>query len=249
MSKDFEIIPAIDILDGKCVRLTQGLYNQVEEFSCDPLEVAKRWVHEGADRLHIVDLDGAKEGKPINQKIISKLAEISNIKIQVGGGIRTKKTITEYLQIGVNYLIIGTKAFQDKDFFKELIKEFGERIILGLDLKDNKLAISGWLETVDINFNKLNDFFSGVSQIIYTDTSKDGTLSGPNITTLKEIASSTTAQIIASGGISSIKDIISIAQLKKERYSNLSGVILGKSIYKGTIKLSEAIELSKKLFL
>ncbi len=248
MTEDFEIIPAIDILDGKCVRLTQGQYNLVEEFSTKPEEVANKWVTYGAKRIHLVDLDGAKKGYPVNFKDISKITKIPGIKVQVGGGIRTKETIEQYLNEGVSYLILGTKAFQDKDFFKEVLKEYGEKIILGLDLKNNKVALSGWQETIEININNLEELFGNIKQIIYTDISKDGTLSGPNLNSLDAIAGSVKSKIIVSGGISGMEDILAILKLKKEKHHNLAGVILGKSLYKQKIDLKEAIELTKKSF-
>ena len=244
----FEIIPAIDILDGKCVRLTQGQYDKVEEFSTDPEEIAKKWIGCGAKRIHLVDLNGAKQGCPVNFHIISKITKIPGIRVQAGGGIRTKETIKQYLNEGISYVILGTRAFQDKDFFKEALDLYGEKIILGLDLKNNKVALSGWQETIEINLNNLEESLGRVNQIIYTDVSKDGTLSGPNLKSLDTVAGSVKSKIIASGGISNIEDILAILKLKKEKHQNISGVILGKSLYKQKIDLKEAIELTKKSF-
>lgn len=242
----FEIIPAIDILDGKCVRLTQGEYNQVEEFSNDPLEVAKKWTELGADRLHVVDLNGAKDGYPVNLKIITKLVQSIKVKIQIGGGIRTIESMKNYLNEGVEYLILGTKAFQDNKFLKEALELFGEKIIVGLDLRNNKVAVSGWQETANVGIDELAVQMAGVKQIIYTDITKDGTLSGPNLHSVEQIASIFESNIIVSGGISSINDIVSLLNLKKTGLKNISGVILGKSLYKGTIDLTSAIQLAKK---
>ena len=244
----FDIIPAIDILGGKCVRLTQGEYGRVEEFSTDPEEIAKKWISFGAKRIHVVDLDGAKQGYPVNFNVISKIIKISGVKVQVGGGIRNKEAVEKYLDEGACYVILGTKAFQDKDFFKNLLKLFGERIILGLDLKDGKAALSGWQETIEINLNNIEEYMGNVEQIIYTDISKDGTLSGPNLKSLEVVAGSIRSKIIASGGISSMEDIIAILKLKREKCRNIAGVILGKSLYKQKIDLREAIELTKKSF-
>ncbi len=248
MTNNFEIIPAIDILDGKCVRLTQGQYDKIEEFSTDPEEIAKKWIACGAKRLHLVDLDGAKEGLPVNFKVIYKIAKIPGIKVQVGGGIRTKETISKYLNEGISFIILGTKAFQDKDFYKEVVKEHGEKIILGLDLKNNQIALSGWQETIEINLNNLEEHLGKINQIIYTDVSKDGTLSGPNIKSLEAIASSLKSQIIVSGGVSCIEDVHAVMKLKKDRHRNISGIILGKALYKQKIDLQEAIKLTKKSF-
>lgn len=243
----FEIIPAIDILNGKCVRLTQGKYNLVEEFSNKPEEIAKQWEGCGAKRLHIVDLDGAKEGRPVNHKVITKIIRAAKAKVQVGGGIRTLQSIKEYLNEGVSYIILGTKAFQDKIFLKEAVDLYGKEVILGLDLKNNRIALSGWNETLDVDIGKLGRDMQGIKQIIYTDVSKDGTLSGPNLKSIREVASTFKSKIIVSGGISSTGDIIAVLNIKKEGYSNISGVILGKSLYKGSINLSSAIELVKKI--
>ncbi|MBI3591076.1 MAG: 1-(5-phosphoribosyl)-5-[(5-phosphoribosylamino)methylideneamino]imidazole-4-carboxamide isomerase [Candidatus Melainabacteria bacterium] len=242
----FNIIPAIDILNGKCVRLTQGKYNQVEEFSASPQEIAEKWIDSGAKRLHVVDLNGAKEGYPVNFKIISTLIKISGVEVQVGGGIRTHETIKDYIKEGASYLILGTKAFKDKDFLKEVVSLYGEKIIIGLDLKNSRVALSGWQETSDIGINDLTEYISGIKQIIYTDITKDGTLSGPNLKSLEEVAKSFKAQIIVSGGISKLEDILAILKMKKQKHSNISGIILGKSLYKETINLTSAIELAKK---
>lgn len=244
----FEIIPAIDILDSKCVRLTQGNYNKVEEFSSNPEEIAKKWIDLGASRLHIVDLNGAKSGYPINQNIIYRIARLAydkNTKIEVGGGIRTHKSIKEYLNEGVNYIILGTKAFQDKAFVSNMTSLYKEQIILGLDMKNDRIALSGWQETIETNIKKLQEEIGNIKQIIYTDISKDGMLTGPNLKGLAEISSTFKSNIIASGGISSMENILKILSLKKQNHPNITGVILGKSLYKGTINLSEAIELTK----
>lgn len=244
MNNEFEIIPAIDILDGKCVRLTQGKYDAVEEFSTDPVEIAKKWQDKGANRLHIVDLDGAKDGKLTNKKTVIEIIKSTNMEIEVGGGIRDKESINEYLENGVNYIILGTKAFQDKDFLNKVLDSYGEKIILGLDMKNGKVALSGWKEVIDISFNKLAEELNNVHQIIFTDIATDGMLTGPNIDSLKEVASKFNSKIIASGGISKIDDINNLLEVKKN-FPNITGAILGKSLYKGTIDLSEAINLVK----
>ena len=242
----FNIIPAIDILDGKCVRLTQGKYNQVEEFSANPQEIAKKWIDCGAKRLHIVDLNGAKEGYPVNFKIISALTKTPGIEVQVGGGIRTHKTIKDYIDEGASYLILSTKAFKDKAFLKEVVNLYDRKIIIGLDLKNNRVALSGWQETSDTSISDLTEDMDGIKQIIYTDITKDGTLSGPNLKSLEEVAKSFKAEIIVSGGISKLEDIIAILKIKEQKCTNISGIILGKSLYKETINLTSAIKLVKK---
>lgn len=245
-NNSFDLIPAIDILDGKCVRLTQGKYNEVEEFSTDPEEVAKKWVGCGADRLHLIDLNGAKEGEPVNFKVISRIVRAVGVKVQVGGGVRSHKVIKDYLNEGVSYLILGTRAFKDRNFLEEVKKLYSENIIIGLDLKNNKVAVSGWQETSEIEINQIPEYIEGIKQVIHTDITKDGTLAGPNLSSVKEIAGVLQSNIIVSGGLSSIDDIVEILNVKKQKYSNISGVILGKSLYKGTIDLSSAIELVRK---
>lgn len=240
--KEFELIPAIDILGGKCVRLTQGMYNKVEEYSQSPLEIAKKWVSLGAKRLHVIDLDGAKEGYPVNFKIIADVVSQTNVTIQVGGGIRTKGTIADYIACGVSYLIIGTKAFKDTVFRDEITEKHCDKVIISLDLKNNKIALSGWQEVQELNISKLSLNFRGIKQIIYTDITKDGTLSGPNLKTLKEIATRFNSKVFVSGGISKLEDILEILSIKKSTHPNISGVILGKSLYKGLIDLPSAIK-------
>lgn len=245
MKDSFEIIPAVDILNGKCVRLTQGMYNQVEEFSSDPASVAKRWEEEGASRIHVVDLDGARKGITENKETILKLIKATKAKVQVGGGIRSIESAKEYFDGGASYVILGTKAFEDRLFLNKALKTFNEKIILGLDLKKNKIGLSGWKETIEIDFNKLSSELADIKQIIYTDISKDGTLSGPNIESIEKVASSFSSKIIVSGGIKNLEDIISILKIRMKGHKNIVGVILGKSLYKGTISLSAAIKLAK----
>lgn len=246
MRQTFEIIPAIDILGGKCVRLTKGDFNKVEEFSQDPIEVAKKWIELGAKRLHVIDLDGAREGYPVNLNVITKITKGSSVKVQVGGGIRTYKAISDYLNNGASYVILGTKAFLDKLFLKETINLYQEKLILALDLKNNKIALSGWQETIELSISSLSKELTNVKQVIYTDILQDGTLRGPNLGSIEEVLNSFKSNIIISGGISTTNDILSIIRLKKEKYPNISGVILGKSLYKGTINLTSAIEATEK---
>jgi len=243
---DFELIPAIDILGGKCVRLTQGDYEKVENFSDNPIDVAKKWIDCGVNRLHLVDLDGAKDGFPVNKDVIIKISKSINAKVEVGGGIRTLESIKEYINEGISYIILGTKAFQDKSFLDNSINEFGSKIIVGLDLKNNKVALSGWKDDIAMDLNTLKEYLSGVSEVIYTDISKDGMLSGPNFKSVAEISNTLKSKIIVSGGIASIENISELISMKKKKHSNISGVILGKSLYKGTIELKSAVELVKK---
>ncbi len=241
---DFDLIPAIDILNGKCVRLTQGQYDQVEEFSTNPKEVAKKWIDLGAKRLHIIDLNGAKEGYPYNFNVISEIIKTTNTIIQVGGGIRTLESIKNYLNEGASYLILGTKIFKDSTFLNDVIESFTNEVILGLDLKNDKVALSGWQETSDISLDSLkNSVLGKIKQIIVTDISKDGTLSGPNIKLVENVSGLFNSKIIVSGGISDANDITQILNLKANGRNNITGAILGKSLYKGTIDLVSTLEL------
>ena len=246
MANTFEIIPAIDILDGKCVRLTRGKYNKAEEFSTNPLEVAKKWIDTGAKRLHVVDLNGAKEGYPANRNTILDIVKHCKVKIQLGGGIRTSETIEKYLNEGVSFVVLGTQAFKDPEFLKKMLNLYGEKIIVGLDLKNKKIALSGWTETSNLTINELSKYFDGIKQIIYTDISKDGTLTGINLKSIEEVAEAVKSNLIVSGGISSIQDIGAILNLKKQKHPHISGVITGKALYKGMIDLAEVIEFVDK---
>lgn len=243
---DFELIPAIDILNGKCVRLTQGDYKKVENFSDNPIDVAKKWIDCGVRRLHLVDLDGAKDGFPVNKDVIIKISKSINAEIEVGGGIRTFESINEYINEGISYIILGTKAFQDKSFLDTAINKFGNRIIVGLDLKNNKVALSGWKEGIEMDLETLKDYLSAVKEVIYTDISKDGMLSGPNFKSVEVVSDTLKSKIIVSGGIADIKNILDLISLKRKKHSNISGVILGKSLYKGTIDLKSAVDQVKK---
>lgn len=243
---NFELIPAIDILGGKCVRLTKGMYNKVEEYSKNPVEIAKKWLSFGAKRLHIIDLDGAKEGYPVNFKVIAKIASGTNAILQVGGGVRTHEVISNYLSCGINYLIIGTKAFEDKGFLTEVVGQYGDKIIVSLDIKRDKVALSGWQETLNVDLSKLSLEFKDIKQVIYTDTNRDGTLSGPNLESLEGIAALFKSKVFVSGGVSKVEDILEILKIKKSSHPNINGVILGKSLYEGTIDLANAIGITNK---
>ncbi len=242
MDNKINIYPAIDILDGKCVRLFKGDYAQNTVYNFDPVFVAKKWLSLGAEYLHIVDLDGAKTGQPENLEIVKKIARLDGLKVQVGGGIRCLATIKMVLDAGVDKVILGTAAINDKEFAKAALKEFGPKIILGLDCRNGKPAVAGWLENTEISAidfaNELKDF--GLSKVIYTDIECDGTLQGPNFDELREFANATQIPTVASGGISSIHDVIKLAELKATGIP-LEGVIVGKALYANNIKLDELI--------
>ena len=240
-----EVIPAIDIKDGECVRLYKGDFEQKTVYG-EPAEMAKLWQEKGASRLHIVDLDGALDAKPKNLDLISDIVNEVDIPVQVGGGIRDKKTIAHYLDIGIDRVIIGTAAIKNPELVVEAIAEFGaEQIVIGIDAKNGQVATEGWLETSDTSAVELGQEMKerGVKWVVYTDISRDGTLVGPNIKSTKNLAEKTGLNIIASGGVSKLDDI---KDLKEIEDSGVKGVITGKALYSENLDLEEAIKVSKK---
>lgn len=239
-----KIIPAIDILDGKCVRLNQGDYNKVTLFGSDPVKQAIEWQEQGAQRLHLVDLDGAKSGNPINDQAIKAIKKSINIPIQIGGGIRTESRVKELLNIGIDKVILGTIAIEDPLTVKKLANNYPEKIILGIDAKNGKAATSGWTKESNFTAIEVVKNYSDVpiSSVITTDINKDGTLLGPDIEGLKAMCKASPFPVIASGGVGSIGDIISILTLEDQ---GIEGIILGRSLYDLKIDLSEAIKLTK----
>ena len=235
-----EVIPAIDLLGGHCVRLYQGDYAQSQVFNENPLEVALQWQNEGATRLHLVDLDGAKEGKPVNVDVIEKIVATLSIPVQVGGGLRDRTSIETLLNIGVDRAIVGTVAVENPSLVQQWCEAFPQRIAIGIDARNGKVATKGWLETSEVEATNLAKQISPqAAAIIYTDIHRDGTLVGPNLDALREIANVTDIPIIASGGISSLTDILSLLSLEP---SGVKSVIIGKAIYTGKVDLGEAIK-------
>ena len=235
-----QIIPAIDLKDGQCVRLRQGKFSEVTVYYKNPEEAAIRWQNEGTKVLHVVDLDGAKKGCISNLSSIKKIREVFHGAIEVGGGIRKKEDIELLLNSGIDRVILGTIAVENPDFVKEVCKIFPDRIIAGIDARDGYVAVKGWVELTKIKATELAQRMQehGVWGIIYTDISRDGMLTGPNIEATKALVDSLKIPVIASGGVSSIEDIKKLSKIQ-----NLWGVIVGKALYSGTIKLSEAIKL------
>ena len=234
------LIPAIDLKDGKCVRLRQGRMDDATVFSDDPVEVARRWVQAGARRLHIVDLNGAFAGQPVNADAIQAIAEaFPDLPLQVGGGIRDEETVQAYLDIGVNFVIIGTKAVSAPHFINDLCMEFPGHIIVGLDAKDGRAAIDGWSKLSHHNVQELAQRFErdGVAAIVYTDIGRDGMMNGVNVESTVELARSVNIPIIASGGVSSMDDIKALCAVEDE---GIMGAIIGRALYEGTIDLASA---------
>ena len=237
------LIPAIDLKEGKCVRLRQGRMDDVTVFSDDPVATATRWVEAGAKRLHLVDLDGASTGNPVNTDVIRRIVEAHpNIPVQLGGGIRDVEDAELYLDLGVQYLIIGTKAVREPHFVSEICTEFPNRIIVGLDAKDGKVAVDGWSKLSKHDVIDLAQHFErdGVAAIIYTDISRDGMMQGVNIEATVKLAQSIVIPVIASGGVSSQDDLRALCQVADE---GVMGAIIGRALYEGDLDLVEAQQL------
>ncbi len=237
------VIPAIDLKEGKCVRLLQGRAEDATVYSDNPEDTAKRWVAEGAELLHIVDLDGAFTGGMKNISAIEAIRKAIRIPIEVGGGIRDMNRIEKLLSLGVNRIILGTVAVEKPELVKEACKKYPDKILIGIDAKNGFVATKGWVEVTQIKAKELALKMQGygTAGIIYTDISKDGMLTGPNMEATREMAESLNIPVIASGGISSIDDIKRLSEIK-----GLWGAITGKAIYSGTLNLKEAIKLVKR---
>jgi len=241
------LIPAIDLKGGKCVRLVQGDMTKDTVYSDDPLAMAARWVDEGAKRLHVVDLDGAFGGAPANRQVIHEIASsFPEVEIQVGGGIRDEDTIQSYLDAGVSYVIIGTKAVTAPHFVSDVCIEFPNHIIVGLDVRDGKVAIDGWSKlsrhnALDLALQFEND---GVEAIIYTDIGRDGMMMGLNIESTAALARALKIPVIASGGVTNLEDIRALAEVEDD---GVAGAITGKAIYEGALDFAEAQKLADEL--
>lgn len=238
------VIPAIDLKDGKCVRLRQGEMDQETIYGDDPVEVAGRWVEAGAKRLHLVDLNGAFAGKPVNGAAIQAIAKAyPDVPIQVGGGIRDEDTVQAYLDAGVQYVIIGTKAINAPHFVENLCIEYPSHVIVGLDAKDGKVAIDGWSKLSNHDVIDMAKRFEqiGVEAIIYTDISRDGMMSGVNIESTVALAQAICIPVIASGGITNMDDIRALKAVEEE---GISGAITGRAIYEGTLDFAEAQKIA-----
>jgi len=241
------IIPAIDLKDGKCVRLRQGRMDDSTVFSDNPVDMAAKWVDAGCRRLHLVDLNGAFAGKPVNGEIVQEIAKAyPDLPIQIGGGIRSAEIIEAYLAAGVSQVIIGTKAVKEPEFVTEMCKAFPGHIIVGLDAQDGRVAIDGWAEVTDVIAVDLAKRFrdDGVSSIVYTDIARDGMMQGVNVEATVDLAQQGGIPVIASGGVTNIDDIRALAQVADK---GIFGAITGRAIYEGTLDVAEAQALSDQL--
>ncbi len=245
MIKKFEIIPAIDLIDGKCVRLTQGDYAQKKVYNENPLEVAKAFEAIGITRLHLVDLDGAKSGKPVNMNVLTSIASNTKLKIDFGGGIKTNENIEAVFSSGAQWVTLGSVAVKNEPLFNEWINKYGaDKILLGADVKDEKLAISGWLEQTDISIYEFikQKMYLGIDTLFCTDINMDGLLKGASVDLYKRIWKQfPRLNLIASGGVASIQDILELIEI------GCSGAIIGKAIYEERISMNELEKLNLEL--
>jgi phosphoribosylformimino-5-aminoimidazole carboxamide ribotide isomerase len=238
----FIIYPAIDIRDGKCVRLVQGDYNQETVYNTNPLEVALEWEASGGQWIHLVDLDGAKAGHPVNDQLIGKIASSVKVPVQVGGGLRTEQDVDRLLSLGVSRVILGTAAIEDREFVYKLLDKHGEKVAIGIDARDGFVATRGWLETSQVKAEDLAVQLAehGAKTFIFTDISRDGMMGGPNVEAITQLAKVSGQTVIASGGVSKMEDLTRLAE---QAGNGVGGAIVGKALYTGSIKLEEALKL------
>jgi phosphoribosylformimino-5-aminoimidazole carboxamide ribotide isomerase len=235
-----QLLPAIDILNGKCVRLRQGDYARETVYADHPAEMAKHWVRHGAGYLHIVDLDGAKNKEPVNQQVVYEIVKAVDIPVEIGGGIRNAKTIQDYLDAGVDRVVIGTLALKEPDWFQKMSEQFPDKLVLGIDARYGMVATEGWLETSQTSAVELAQTFLDfpLAALVYTDIAKDGMMEGPNFNEMAMMQEAVPFPVIASGGVSSLDDIRKLRQL------GLSACIIGKALYEGTIQLEDALNIA-----
>ena len=233
-----EIIPAIDLKAGRCVRLLQGDFDEETVFSIDPGAVARGWEQAGAPRIHVVDLEGAASGRPENAEAVARILESVDIPVQLGGGVRNIETLEGWLDKGVQRVVLGTAAVEDPDFLQEALQRFAESVVVGIDARDGRVAASGWKRTTEVDAIELIERMKGLGarRIIYTDISRDGMLSGPNLESVRQVVSKTKVPVIASGGVSTIEHLKSLRELGVE------GAIVGRALYTGDVNLREAIQ-------
>jgi phosphoribosylformimino-5-aminoimidazole carboxamide ribotide isomerase len=233
-----QLWPAIDLRGGKCVRLTQGDYSRETVYGDDPAEMAARWVAEGAQQLHLVDLDGARDGVGANEEAVRRIRERVNVPLHLGGGIRDEATIEKWLKLGISGLVVGTRAAQEPEWFRNTCRAYPNSLVLGLDARNGKIATHGWVKVTGqsaIDFAKMFDN-EPLRAIVYTDISKDGMLAGPNFEAMSEMQLSVKTPVIASGGVTTIEDIMKLSRL------HMAGAIVGRSLYEGRLSLAAALE-------
>ncbi len=232
-----QIWPAIDLRGGKCVRLRQGDYRQETVFGEDPAAMARRWVEQGAQQLHLVDLDGARSGHLANRQAIASILAVVEIPCQLGGGIRDEATIVQLLQLGLQRLVIGTQALKDPQWFREMCRKFPHRLVAGIDARGGRVATDGWLQTSSIEATELAKDLSSqpIAAIVYTDIAKDGMMEGPNLPAMAEMAAAVSLSVVASGGVTTASDVEQLAA------TGVAGCIIGRALYEGSLTLSDAL--------
>ena len=235
----FTLYPAIDIRGGKCVRLIQGDYNQETVYNDSPLEAALAWAEQGGKWIHLVDLDGAKAGEPVNHQLIGDIARSVKVPVQTGGGLRTVENVERLLSLGVSRVIIGTAAIEDRPFVEEVLRRFGEQVAIGIDARNGYVATRGWLETSEVKAEELAVQLAelGAKTFIFTDISRDGLMQGPNVEAIVRLAQVSGQSVIASGGVSRYEDLDALAAHADK---GVAGAIIGKALYTGSIELAEA---------
>jgi phosphoribosylformimino-5-aminoimidazole carboxamide ribotide isomerase len=240
------IIPAIDLKEGKCVRLRQGRMESSTIFNEDPTAQARQWEDMGASRIHLVDLDGSVGGKPINLESIKEIAKAVRVPVQVGGGIRSHTTIAMYLDAGVGFVILGTIAARDPSTVKDLIAKFPNKVAIGIDARSGKVAVEGWTQSTDVTAIELASMYQAVPPVafIYTDIDRDGMMQGPNLASTREFARHGVAPVILSGGVSTLRDVEAILTLEKD---GVMGIIIGRALYEGKIGLRDAIAIAERV--
>lgn len=236
-----QIWPAIDLRGGKCVRLVQGDYSRETVFGDDPASMARRWVDEGASHLHLVDLDGARDGRLVNAEAVSSIAKAVDVPTELGGGIRDEQTIRQLLELGLVRVVVGTKAVTEPDWLRAMCQKFPRRIALGIDARDGRVATEGWLETSQTRATDLARMFGDqpLAAIIYTDIATDGMLAGPNVAAMAEMSAATPLPVIASGGVTTAQDVRQLAA------AGVAGCIIGRALYEGKLQLAEALDAAK----
>lgn len=232
-----QIWPAIDLLGGKCVRLQQGDYNRETVYSDDPVSVARRFQSEGAQHLHVVDLDGARAGRPVNLEAVRAIVDAVDLECELGGGVRDEAAIAALLDLGLSRLVLGTSALKRPEWFRDMCEKFPGRLVLGVDARDGLVATDGWLETSSVAAPQLIQQFEGapLAAIVYTDIATDGMLAGPNVPAMREMQAATPTPVVASGGVTTADDVAALAS------AGLAGAIVGRALYAGTLTLGDAL--------
>lgn len=233
------LLPAIDMLEGKAVRLSQGAFDARTVYDADPLEAARRWVDGGARVLHVVDLDGARTGSPANLRHVERITSTLNVPVQLGGGLRTRESVDRAIDAGANRVVLGTAAYQDVDFLDEVLGAYGDRVVVSVDARNGKLAAAGWIEQTEIEVASAIERFGarGVRRFVFSSIERDGMLSGPDLAAAQRVAAAVRGSFVYSGGIGTLDDLRALAGL---RQVNLSGVIVGKALYEGRFGIAEA---------